>query len=193
MMAVLQGTQVPHEILQQLQRVIQASQRPDVIGGNQAVVAAAQGGGSTRVLQVLSTAQSLASDKTYAYKVRIINPTKRSDVLVRQLNNFSARFLSVADLRNKLREEFQEQVSGTADFNVGYCEGSQQARVWLVTPDDLNSMYLRYDKGGPVTLWCDGKSSENGGEDHHGKRKRDSGVGRYQEKEEKVESIYKEL
>ena len=64
-----------------------------------------------------------------------------------------------------------------------------------MTPDDLNSMYLRYDKGGPVTLWCDGtcKSSDNGEEDHRGKRKRDSGVGRYQEKEEKVESIYKEL
>jgi len=99
-------------------------------------------------LQVLSTAQSPLV-KPYA---RFINQTKRSDVLVHQLNNFSARFLSVADLRNKLREEFQEQVSGTADFNVGYCEGSQQARVWLVKPDDLNSMYLRYDKGGPVTL-----------------------------------------
>jgi len=35
--------------------------------------------------------------------------------------------LFVADLRNKLREEFQEQVSDTADFNVGYVkEASKQ-------------------------------------------------------------------
>ncbi len=62
------------------------------------------------------------------------------------------------------------------DFCVGYCEGSQQARVWLVTSDDLNSMYLRYRKGGPITLWCDGKSSVSMEEDHRGKQKRDTGV-----------------
>ena len=101
----------------------------------QAVVTTTQGGDSTQVLQVhvLTTALTPLV-KPYAYKVR-----------------------SVADLRNKLREDFQEQVSSTVDFNVGYSEGSQQARVWLVTPDDINSvymyMYLHCDKGGPVTLW----------------------------------------
>ena len=81
------------------------------------------------------------------------------------------------------------------DFSVGYCEGSQQAKVWLVTADDLDSMYVRYQKGGPITLWCDGKSRESREEDHCGKRKRDNvvEVGRRQEREEEVESVYKEL
>ena len=49
-------------------------------------------------------------------------------------------------------------------------------------------------KGGPITLWCDGKSRESREEDHRGKRKRDNvvEVGRRQEREE-VESVYKEL
>ena len=66
--------------------------------------------------------------------------------------------------------------------------------MWLVTTDDLDSMYMRYQKGGPITLWCDGKSRESREEDHRGKRKRDNvvEVGRRQEREE-VESVYKEL
>ena len=48
-------------------------------------------------------------------------------------------------------EEFKEQVPNT---------------LWLVTSDDLESMY-----GGPITLLCDGKSRENVEEDHHGKQR----------------------
>ncbi len=121
-------------------------------------------------VQVLSTTHSPASGSgnmaaisqsgpVYAYKVRIINPAKKSDIVVCQLNKFNSRFESVTTLRTKLREDFKDQVPNTVDFCGGYCEGSQQARVWLVTSDDLNSMYLRYRKGGPITLWCDGKSS----------------------------------
>ena len=192
----------PQELLQQLHKVIQTSQAqktqsqlPRIIlgtAGNQAVVSAGPSTTRQSVMQVLSTTHGPASggenhaaNPAYTYKVRIINPTKRSDVVVHQLNKFTSRFVSVAALRTKLREEFKEQVSSTVDFNVGYCDGSQQARVWLVTPDDLDCMYLRYKKGGPVTLWCDGRSSE---EDYRGKRKREGGVGR-QEKEEEVESI----
>lgn len=59
--------------------------------------------------------------------------------------------------------EFKEQVPNTIDFSVRYCEGSQQAKVWQATADDLDCMYVcylkggRYLKGGPITLWCDGK------------------------------------
>ena len=66
--------------------------------------------------------------------MRIINPAKKSEVIVRQLNKFNAKFESVTA---KLTEEFKEQVPNTIDFSFGYCEGSQQAKVWLVTADDL--------------------------------------------------------
>lgn len=40
-----------------------------------------------------------------------------------------------------------------------------------MTPDDLDSVYLHYDKSGLVMLWCDGKSSENSEKYHCGKQK----------------------
>ena len=112
---------VGQAILQQIQRVTEASQKaqsqvPSVVrstsGGNQAVAAVSQAGvsGATlTVLQVLSTApgSSNGSGNTavatttpvYTYKVRIINPAKKSEVIVRQLNKFNAKFESVTALR----------------------------------------------------------------------------------------------
>ena len=34
----------------------------------------------------------------YCYKVKIINPSKKSEVIVRQLNNFTSKFKSVSDI-----------------------------------------------------------------------------------------------
>ena len=47
----------------------------------------------------------------------------------------------------------------TDDFNIGYFEG--QTKIRLVTSDDINSMYSKYDKGGQITIWCDGRLSES--------------------------------
>ena len=76
------------------------------------------------------------------------------------------------------------------DFNVGYMEGpaSKQCKVALVTDNDLDCMYKRHSKGGLITLWCDGKLNDKK------KRSRNEGDGgRREEREEEVDSIYKEL
>ena len=73
----------------------------------------------------------------YSYKVKIINPAKKSDVIVRHLNNFTGKFDTVMALRLKLIEAFSDQLPNTVDFSVGYYEGSQRSKVWLVTADDL--------------------------------------------------------
>ena len=78
----------------------------------------------------------------------------------------------------------------TVDFSVGYYEGSQQSKVWLVTADDLKKMYEGM-KWGNITLWCDQKTTEN---EHVGrKRKRESERTLREEKEEEVERVYTEL
>ena len=59
----------------------------------------------------------------YNYKVKIINPVKRSDVIVRHLNNYSGKFDTVMTLRLKLIDAFPDQVPNTVDFSVGYYEG----------------------------------------------------------------------
>ena len=79
-------------------------------------------------------------------------------MIVRQLNNFTSQFKSVKDIRIKLIEEFGEQVPSNLDFTVGFYDGSQQAKVWLCTTDDLTSMYSKYLNGSSLSLWCDGKS-----------------------------------
>ena len=123
----------------------------------------------------------------YYYKVRIINPLKKSEVVVRQLNNFTSKFKSVKDIRIKLIEEFGEQVPNNLDFTVGFYDGSQQAKVWLCTTDDLTSMYSKYPSGGSLSLWCDGKS------DVKRKREVDSTTAYRHQKEEEADAVYKEL
>ena len=69
----------------------------------------------------------------YSYKVKIINPHKKSEIIVRQLNKFSSKFDTPLDVRLKLISECGEHVPNTADFNVGFYDGGQQAKVWIVT------------------------------------------------------------
>ena len=108
-----------------------------VIGGPQAVLA--NSGDKSTVSGSTTTTNSASvvtpcpnkstSDPVYSYKVKIINPNKKSNVAVFYLNNFSTTFESVTSLRVKLIETFKEQVPNTLDFNVGYYEGSQQAKI----------------------------------------------------------------
>ena len=68
-------------------------------------------------------------------------------------------------------------------FNVGYFEGQQHTKIWLVSRADFATMYSRYPKG-EITLWCEGNSTEE--EDCRSKkrRKKDSDFSsRRQEKE----------
>ena len=45
----------------------------------------------------------------------------------------------------------------TVDFNVGFYDGGQQAKMWIVTAANLQTMYTKNSSGGNITLWCDGK------------------------------------
>ena len=77
-------------------------------------------------------------------------------------------------LRVKLIDAFKEHVPNSTDFNVGYFEGPQHSKVWLVTLDDLGSMYRKYHNNGDIALWCDGKAD---GEKVVTKTKRKKGSG----------------
>lgn len=177
--------------LSSLQRIL--SQQPTVeslvnIGGSTVLA----GSGSTNQV---SSHLSNPSNPTFSYKVKIINPVKKSDVSVRHLNDCNAKFDSVVALRVKLIEAFQDSVPNTMDFNLGYYQGSQQAKIWLVTPDDLKSMYQKYPNGSTITLWCDARCEES---ENCRKRKRDTETGKkhpgtIEENECEVDRVYKKL
>ena len=90
-------------------------------------------------------------DPVYSYKVRIINLSKRSEVIIRQIN-FTSKFDSITSIRVKFVEQFKEQVPNTMDFKIGYY-GSQQTKVSLVTADDLSAMYIQHPTDKPINLW----------------------------------------
>ena len=71
------------------------------------------------------------------------------------------------------------------DFNVGYYEGKQQAKIWLVSKEDLEMMYSNHSKG-DITLWCDGR--ETGAKR---KPETESYATNCQEKEDEVDEFYK--
>lgn len=123
--------------------------------------------------------------------MRIINPLKKSDVIVRQLHHFHAKFETVIALHAKLIENFTDQVPSSVTFDVGFHEGQKHSKMWIVTNDDLNLMYDKYPSG-EITLWCEGRN-EKLYVSERGKRKKDEVTSRRQEKEEEVDQLFKEL
>ena len=191
---------LPSNVVQQwqvLQRAVGVSQtntRPQTAvhqSGNGCVTAQVQSSPNGAV----SRPRTPAAAVSYSYKVRIINPSKKSDVVSRYLNKYSSKFTAVNAVRVQLIEEFKDQVLDSLTFQIGYFEGSQQAKISLVTDEDLKRMYDIHKTGGQINMWCEGVSNEGANKGHGGsKRKRDdSGVSKHQEKEEDVKDNFKVL
>ena len=76
---------------------------------------------------------------------------------------------------------------------IGYYEGSQQAKIWLVVPEDLKKMY-KYTQGGAITLWCDGRCDDDN--ENARKRKRNVETNKkhcIEENKRHVDEVYKKL
>ena len=106
--------------------------------------------------------------------MKIINPLKKSEVVVRQLHHFNAKFSSAMAMRVKFRENFKQQVPDSLTFEAGYYEGNKHAKVWVITDDDIEGMYGKYPNGGEVTLWCEGRTVDEreSVKKHHGARRK---------------------
>ncbi len=91
----------------------------------------------------------------YSYRVKIINPRKKSDFQTRELHHFHAKFPSVIELKGTLMEEFTTQLPETTDFSVGYFSGKQSAKRWVINQDDLDLMYKTGKTS--ILLWCDAR------------------------------------
>ena len=67
-----------------------------------------------------ASAKSAPSQRRYSYRVKLINPMHRKDVIVRDLRRFHGHFYSITDLKVRLMEELEEGVPQTTKFAVGY-------------------------------------------------------------------------
>ena len=64
--------------------------------------------------------------------------------------------LTVKALRFALYHELEDEIPD-GDYNVGYFEGSQHKKKWLVSSADLVAMYTHFKGKKHIPLWCDGK------------------------------------
>ena len=95
----------------------------------------------------------------------------------------------------QLIEEFKDQVPDSMSFQSEHFEGGQQAKILLVTDEDLKRLYDIHKTGEQINMWCEGMSNESANKGQSGsKRKRDDyGVSKRQEKEEDVDDNFKVL
>lgn len=72
--------------------------------------------------------------------------------MVRDLRKFTGIFSSVVDM-----EEIEKQVPSTLNLFVGYFEGCQSTKKWLVSTEDLHAMYFAVQQSGKADIFlCDG-------------------------------------
>ena len=83
--------------------------------------------------------------------------TKRRNKFFVKTLNVKRKFESLSLLRSALWHELEESIPDEGDFNIGYFEGRQHAKKWLMSKLDLDAMYAYFNGKMCVNLWCDGK------------------------------------
>ena len=104
-------------------------------------------------------------EPTYSYFVRIINPKKKSDYIVRVWHNIKRKFNSLTELKIALMDSFTADIPSTTNFHVGYLEPPGNTKCWLVDERDLMAMYSSFPPRSKVNLWCDAKTIEDSAKD----------------------------
>ena len=141
-----------------------------------------------------SARQSTSDVPSYSYRVKLINPTRKKDSIIRELRKFHGRFKSVMEMKIRLMDELEEHMPETTKFSLGYIEGRQSTKRWICCEDDLNAMYTAYAScpHKEILLWCD-----SGGIDEeppkNKKRKTSDTMSKHEETEQRVAEVAEEL
>ena len=78
------------------------------------------------------------------------------------MHNHHQRFTSIENLRSAIIDEFNEHVPSSSTFQMGYFEGKQSRKHWLVTQEDIDTMYSTLSLN--IVLWCDARSQTSNSE-----------------------------
>ena len=142
----------------------------------------------------------------YKYRVKVINPKNKKDYKWLILHGITAKFHTPLELKKQLVESLGDYVppqSALESFNVGYLQKRSQAKQWIVTEQDLESMYAQ--SGGEISLWCDHRvedpivstgtkrSSANRSTNEEPPAKRIQKSTNYAEREDNIEKMATEL
>ena len=92
--------------------------------------------------------------------------------MICEVHQFNQRFATIQELKEKIMEEFSDQLPEAMDYQVGYFHGKQSAKRWIMTQEDLNLMYE--SKKENILLWADARvqcPNTNGSSSRGQKRK----------------------
>ena len=103
------------------------------------------------------------------------------------MHNVSKKFDSVASLRSALWHEFGDTIPDEGEFNVGYFEGKQHTKKWLISSQDLDAYFE-----GKRNLWCDGKEPDESYEEKT-TRKKPRRESKRSDREDKLEDVFQQL
>ena len=103
--------------------------------------------------------------------------------------HFDKVFKTPLELKERLIESFHDHVPGIPEidkFSIGFFEtGRNSGKRWIVSTEDLDRMYSKFESGSEIPLWCDGKTEITG------RKKRSSDTIRDSDPEEAPLSKYK--
>ena len=119
---------------------------------------------------------------------------RRKKPITRQLHHWSKRFSSIADAKAQILKEFSDEFPNNANIDIGYHDGRQSSKIWLVSEEDLAQMYKNCKHGNEISLWVDFMPEEDSEEEEHDKKKpKSQGCSKRSDVEDEVEMVYNKL
>ncbi len=114
--------------------------------------------------------------------------------ITRQLHDFKGKFETVAQMKAQVIRELRDELPKYPTVDVGYFEGRQSSKIWLVSDKDLESMYHKAKNGSEIFIWVQNNENDSDDPEPEKKKKKPSeSSSRRQDKEEEVEVIFSEL
>ncbi|SMN02569.1 hypothetical protein SPONN_1314 [uncultured Candidatus Thioglobus sp.] len=136
---------------------------------------------------------SRSDAKEYKYKVKLLVP-RRKKTTTRYLHHWKKRFDCIEAMKKQITDELVDEIPDNPVLEVGYYEGRQSSKIWLLSNEDLKYMYDS-KQGSEISLWAESKCvcDEESDEDEHVGRKKQKQATKRQSIETETDSIYKEL
>ena len=94
--------------------------------------------------------------------------------MIRDMHNYRERFDSIEELKSAIMDECKENVASDGSFQVGYFVGKGSSKYWLVSPEDIPSMYSSFGTKRDIMLWCDEAANSNSNPETGSKRQSSS-------------------
>jgi len=101
-----------------------------------------------------------AREPLYTYNVKVINPSRKRDTKTLTWHGTDV-FTSPLQMKERLIESFHDYVPGITEigkFNLEFFESrNSTGKRWIVSSEDIERMYRKFEPGSKIPLWCDGK------------------------------------